>query len=76
VYVTKQSINRATSQTPSYNSLTGRGHGLLQAALAAEEGTLDLVGGRVLLLEDLEGLGNLGLNGGLVPPLDLGRELG
>jgi hypothetical protein len=48
----------------------------LQAPLAAEQGALDLVGGRVLLLEDLESLGDLGLDGGLVPPLDLGRELG
>lgn len=49
---------------------------LLDSALDAELGALELVGGGVLVLEDLEGLGDLGLDGGLGTTTELGGELG
>ena len=59
------------------SDLSGRrGHGLLHGALDAEVGLLELVGRDVLLLEDLEGLGNLGLDGAARSALDLVGHLG
>jgi hypothetical protein len=56
------------------NCLTGRSHGLLHGPLDTELSLLELVSGGVLLLKDLEGLGDLGLDVGSSSSLDLGGE--
>lgn len=49
---------------------------LLHGPSEHEVGLLELVGGRVLDLETLEGLGELRLDGGLLLTLDLGSNIG
>ena len=56
--------------------LSGGSHGLLHGPLDTELSLLELVSGSVLLLEYLESLGNLGLDGGTCSSLDLGGEFG
>jgi hypothetical protein len=56
--------------------LSGTGHGLLHGSLQAELRSLELVTGRVGVLELLQSLGELLLDLGSGTSLDLGSELG